>query len=427
MTTSAADEQTALAGTARLPIVVLVALCAFLAQSLLHYALPLFFEAKGMARVSWETWSYYEIIAWLFGPPLAGLLAARLGERMAWSLGMAGYALVGGLVFILPPTGPGADASLGGAGFCYGLSSALIWVGGISLAQNVPGHRKGLSNALIMTSLGAGSILGPLLGRFLVRWSAGGEATAAPHFYSSLGLYSAVSLVGGLMIFGFGQYRGGWERRTGSQSSWRQNLELLRDRRYLTLIICLSLLGGPVFQATNVYRPYRARDPEIGLIVGAQDHGWAALEIANYVMQLLGGILIGLLAGKKAALWMAALMLAAFAACGAAIGVAPSAAVLFVFSAIFELIRQFMRWVQTGYVSEHVSEFQRPSAIGLSVTCSGIGSWAFNLLTRTLQSPDDPGFSSSLPFYIAAALGLTGAALLLAAANLGSAPKARET
>ncbi|MFN0166223.1 MAG: MFS transporter [Bryobacteraceae bacterium] len=407
-----------LAGTARLPVVVAVALSAFLAQALLHYTLPLFFEAKGMARVSWETWSYYEIIAWLFGPPLAGLLAGRLGERVAWSLGMAGYALVGGLVFVLPSSGAAADSALGAAAFCYGVASALIWVGGISLAQNVPDRQKGLSNALIMTSLGAGSIAGPLIGRWLVGLSAAGQSPQSPHFYPSLAVYSLFSVMGAVLILGFGQHGGtSTSPRRDSRSSWRQSLALLKDGRYLTLIITLSLLGGPVFQATNVYRPYRARDPEIGLIVGAQDHGWAALEVTNYVMQLLGGILIGLLAGKKAALWMAALMLAAFSACGAAIGAAPSAIPLFAFSAVFELIRQFMRWVQTGYVSEYVSERQRPSAIGLSVTCSGLGSWAFNLLTRNLQSPNEPGFSSSLPFYIAACIGLTGALVLFVASR----------
>ena len=56
-------------------------------------------------------------------------------------------------------------------------------------------------------------------------------------------------------------------------------------------------------QATNVYRPYRVRDPQIGLIVGAQDHGWAALEVTGYVMQLAGGLLLGLIAGKEG-IWM---------------------------------------------------------------------------------------------------------------------------
>jgi MFS family permease len=130
-------------------------------------------------------------------------------------------------------------------------------------------------------------------------------------------------------------------------------------------------------------------------------------------MQLVGGLLIGLIAGKKNSGWMAVLVLGSFAACGLGIGLAPNAAAMFAFSALFELIRQFMRWIQTGYVSQFVSEEQRSPAIGFSVTVSGIGSWAFNLLARMLQSPDSPGFSSGLPFQLAAAMGFAGTALLV--------------
>jgi MFS family permease len=123
--------------------------------------------------------------------------------------------------------------------------------------------------------------------------------------------------------------------------------------------------------------------------------------------------LIGLIAGKKASGWVAALILGSFALFGLGIGLAPNAVMLFAFSALFEIVRQFMRWIQTGYVSEYVSEEQRSPAIGFSVTLSGIGSWAFNLATRTLQSPDSPGFSSALPFQIAAVLGFIGTFFLI--------------
>jgi hypothetical protein len=217
-------------------------------------------------------------------------------------------------------------------------------------------------------------------------------------------------------MLGFGEYR--YHRtlpvsKAGHVGSIRQSLALFRYPKYILLVVSLSLLGGPVFQATNVYRPYRVRDPQIGLIIGAQDHGWAALEITGYVMQLVGGLLIGLIAGKKNSGWMAVLVLGSFAACGLGIGLAPNALAMFAFSALFELLRQFMRWIQTGYVSQFVSEEQRSPAIGFSVTVSGIGSWAFNLLARMLQSPDSPGFSSGLPFQLAAAMGFVGTALLV--------------
>lgn len=408
MTQRLSDE---LAGTARLPVVVSVALSAFLAQSLLHYVLPLYFEGRGLPRVSWETWSYYEIVAWLFGPPLAGFLAGRLGERIAWSFGMFGCAWVGLLVALVPSSGVLVGPALGVTGLTWGVTSALIWVGGISLAQNVPENRKGLSNGLIMTSLGAGSIAGPVIGRTLVALSSGGAAPTGADFHSSLTLFSALSVGGGLLMAAMGQYPG---RQAGkaSHSTLRHGFALLKDRKYLLLVVSLSLLGGPVFQATNVYRPYRARDPEIGLIVGAEDHGWGALEISNYVMQLVGGGLIALVARGRMGLRRAALIPAGFAGCALGIGIAWNAPLLFTFSVGFEILRQFMRWIQTGYVAEHLSGPQRAAGIGLSVTLSGVGSWLFNLITRQLQSPDSPSFSSGLPFYIAAAVGAAGAFLL---------------
>jgi MFS family permease len=405
-----------------LPVAVAVALISFLAQALLHYLLPLYFPAKGLPKAAWETWSLYEIVAWLFTPPIAGLLAARFGEKLCWAAGLSGYAAVGLCVALLPALSPWTATIFACTGVLWGVASAMIWVGGISLVQKVPEHRRGLSNALMMTALGAGSIAGPVLGRLLVHARAGNRSPAPGDFGSALAAFAALSLLGACLIFILGEYRSSGkgaplESRSGAQDAGalRQSLALLRYPKYIVLVIALSLLGGPVFQATNVYRPYRAHDPQISLIVGAQDHGWAALEVTGYVMQLLGGLLVGFLAGKKASGWMAALMLGCFTLCGLGIGLAPNAVVLFAFSALFEVARQFMRWVQTGYVSEYVSEQQRAPAIGFSVTLSGIGSWAFNLLTRALQSPDSPNFSSALPFVIAAALGFLGTAILIAA------------
>jgi MFS family permease len=419
-----AAPEPSLAGTARLPVVFSVSLACFLCQSLLHYALPLYFPAKGLPHAAWETWSIGEIIAWLVGPPLAGFLGSRWGERRVWTLGLAAYALVALWVVFIPSGSAWADRAVGAAGLWYGFASSLIWVGGISLAQVVPASRRGLSNSLMMTSLGLGSIGGPILGRALVGASAGAAVPAPADFLPTLGIYALVALLAGIAIFGWGQYAGSREQsNSGGEKGKRTSLEsaraLLRSPRFLALVIPLSLLGGPVFQATNVYRPYRVRDPEIGLIVGAADHGWAALEVTGYVMQLVGGALIGLIAGRRASGIAAAGMLGAFAFCCLGIGLAPNAAAMFAFSALFELVRQFMRWVQTGYLSEHMPEEHRAEAIGISVTLSGVGSWAFNLLTRAIQSPDSPAFNSSLPFAIAAGLGFLGTAMLVAASRHG--------
>jgi hypothetical protein len=61
-----------LEGMARLPVTSTVAFLSFLSQALLHYLLPLYFSAKGLPRAAWETWSFYEIIAWLLHRPWPG-------------------------------------------------------------------------------------------------------------------------------------------------------------------------------------------------------------------------------------------------------------------------------------------------------------------------------------------------------------------
>jgi MFS family permease len=130
-------------------------------------------------------------------------------------------------------------------------------------------------------------------------------------------------------------------------------------------------------------------------------------------MQLLGGVLLGLVAGKRGSKRLAAAFLATFTLCGIGIGLAPNAAILFGCVACFEVVRQFMRWLQTGYVSECVPAEQRTAAISVAVLLSGIGASGFMLLLRLLQSPDSPSFSPTLPFLIAGAFGLVGAVVLL--------------
>jgi MFS family permease len=406
-------------GLARLPIAAVVAFLSFLCQALLHYLLPLYLSAKGLPSSAWETWSYYEIVAWLFAPPLAGVLGARVGERRTWAAGLAGYVTVGIGISLIRSHSSWTDPALSAIGLLWGISSAMIWVGGISLVQRVTDRQRGLSNAVMMTSLGAGSIGGPLLGRALMQWREVPGTVSTGDFSIALAGFATLALLGATLMLGFGEYRSSRQQTasatTGARSGpLRRSLALFRFPKYVLLVFSLSLLGGPVFQAANVYRPYRVRDPQIGLIIGSQDHGWAALEITGYVMQLTGGLLIGLIAGRKKSGWIPALVLGGFAACGLGIGLAPNAVVLFAFSAVFELLRQFMRWIQTGYISEYVSEDQRSLAIGFSVTVSGIGSWAFNLLVRLIQSPDSPGFSSGLPFQVAATLGFFGTILLVA-------------
>jgi len=189
-------------------------------------------------------------------------------------------------------------------------------------------------------------------------------------------------------------------------------VQLIRSWPYLLLVLPLSLLAGPPFQAMNVYLPYRVAEPAIGLIWQGQDHGWVAVRVTSYAMQLLGGVLLGLVAGRRAPRSVAAAFLAALVLCGLGTGLAPGPTSIFACVAVFEVMRQFLRWLQTGYVAESVPPDQRDAAISVSVLLSGLGSSGFLLLLRRLQSPDTPSFAPAPPFRLAGAIGLTGVLLL---------------
>ncbi len=416
---AAASSGSANAGMARLPVAIFVSLSGFFAAALLSYVLPLYFEARQLPRVSWETWNYYRLIAGIFGPALAGLLAAWLGDRPVWMLGMFGHALVG-LLFMMLPSEILIGGALAGIGVLQGFCGAAAWVAGVSLIQVVPRNRRGLSNALRLMSACAGSF-GPFAGRYLVGYSAQGEAPVAGDFHSSLVVYGSLMLLGGILIVTWGQHQSSGPRPERPKPSlsraglWLQrNLSVMRDKRYLLLILCTCLPGGALFTANTVYRAYRAQDPAIGLIVGSQDHGWSLLQSSTAIMPILGGLIVGMVAGKKVSFRVIGLLMIIFTGGALGMGAAPNAPVLFVFAYMFQIMAGVIGWVESGYVSEVIREDQRSTGIGLATTFSGLGSWTFNFVTRQIQSPDSPAFSSALPFYIAAAVGLAGTLGLLA-------------
>jgi hypothetical protein len=87
------------AGTARLAIVVPVAVISFFYASILEYSLPLYFGALSSAAEAaggsypaniWSTLVKYQVTPWIIGPVLAGLLARRYGERFVWSGALLG-------------------------------------------------------------------------------------------------------------------------------------------------------------------------------------------------------------------------------------------------------------------------------------------------------------------------------------------------
>ena len=135
--------------------------------------------------------------------------------------------------------------------------------------------------------------------------------------------------------------------------------------------------------------------------------GWIWLSLLKTVMWIPGGAAVGLLAGRRASGFAAVLMLGAFALAAGAIGWCSIGWTLFVFVAIFEFTRQFMRWSHSGYMSEHLPDNLRATGMGVAISLSGLGStlwgWAADMLYTS-----NPVEQSPMPFYSAAVLGIVG-------------------
>jgi MFS family permease len=420
-----------LAGTARLPVVVLVALTSFFTTAILEYSLPLYFELAGFPAKAWADLNAWQVAPWFFAPVLAGLLARRFGERRVWGAALAGQAVVPALFAIAPYRWIIAPAA-----FWNGFTGTLMWIGGISLAQVVPPRRKGLSNGLLMMSLGLGSVVGPLAGRAIL-WHEEVSGLAAEGNWKEVGwflvnvrkpeanpslagfyviLWGVVSLtaVCAVVMFLWGQRPGRWGGET-AQHGWDETVRDLQrlwlNPRFWALVVALCLFGGSIFQASNQFLVYRAKD--VQLIAGSQDRGWILLQLLKTLMWIPGGLAVGLLAGRRAPGLAGVLMLAAFALAAAGIGASSTQVELFVAVAGFEFVRQFMRWSHAGYLSEHMPPDLRATAIGCAITVAGLSSTIFGFIPLAVFNPDAPSFDSRQPFWVASNLGCVGALGLL--------------
>lgn len=420
-------------GAARLPVVVPVAMISFFYAAILDYALPLYFSALSTAAEAqggsypadiWSQLIKYQVTPWIVGPMMAGLVARRYGERLVWSGALLGQAVIP-IVLAIEPA-PGVIPLLA---LWQGLTGALMWIAGISLVQMVAPEKKGLANGLMMTSVGAGSVCGPLIGRFLLYrsellslttdgdWSSAGARLLSfkpmqmtPHVPEFLVIFVFLvvcTALCGLLVGIWGQYPGRFEH--DPPPDWQRTLSdvgrLVRIPRVWALIISLCLFGGPVFQASNQFLPYRAED--LGLKSGAQDDGWIWLQLLKTLMWLPGGAAVGCLAGRRAPGIAAVFMVGSFAFAALGIGLSHAAWQLFVCVALFEFVRQFMRWSHAGYLSEHLPSDLRVTAIGFAITFSGLGSTIYGWVAASLWNPS---IDSSRPFVAAAMLG--GAASL---------------
>jgi hypothetical protein len=89
---------------------------------------------------------------------------------------------------------------------------------------------------------------------------------------------------------------------------------------------------------------------------------------------------------------------------------------LFAAVALFEFVRQFMRWSHSGYLSEHVPVDLRATAIGCSITFAGLAGTCFSWVADEVWSPNAPSFQtgarSAYPFLAASFLGIAGSVAL---------------
>lgn len=201
---------------------------------------------------------------------------------------------------------------------------------------------------------------------------------------------------------------------------------LSRSPKFWALVTALCLIGGPVFQASNQFLPYRAKD--LGLIeAGGQDNGWIWLQLLKTLMWIPGGAAVGLLAGRRAAGLAAVLMLGSFSLACLGIGASQLVWQLFASVAVFEFVRQFMRWSHAGYMSEHLDPSLRSTAIGFAITFSGLGSVIYAWVVPLIWDPKARDFDSLWPFVAAAVVGIGGACGLFAFDRLRPIREHRET
>jgi len=428
-------------GTARLGVIVPVAMLSFLYLSVLEYSLPLYFEARSEIASSsgdhfplnvWAELVKYKITAWLIGPLAAGLLSRRYGERFVWGAALAGKVVIP-LTLMMHP-GANIIAPLA---VWQGFTGALMWTAGASMFQMVAPERKGFANAWMMVSIALGSLFAPFAARgFIHRQELLGliEQSNWPEFWARFfnltGMTSApqlkdfqtlfffllwTTLFCGVMILLWSQRPGRFER--AEPAGWQQTVSdlatLIKTPSYWALVIALCIVGGPVFQASNQFLPYRAK--QLGLIgVGGADQGWIWLQLLKVFMWIPGGIAVGWLAGRGASGIAAVIMLGTFSLASLSIGFTQVAWQLFACVAVYEFVRQFMRWSHTGYLAENVPPALRATAIGFAITCAGVGSTLFTWISPWIWDPNLADFNSAGPFWTAGILGTTTALGLFA-------------
>ena len=317
---STGSAKNSMSGTARLVVAVPVAVASFFYTNILEYSLPLYFDALQVPNDTWSNLVKYKVAAWIIGSASAGLLSRRYGERWVWSAALLGKVVVIlGLIYYPTPL------MIIVLSVWQGLTGALMWIAGVSLIQMVPEARKGLSNGLIMVSVGVGAVFGALIGRALIYadelkpfLSQGDLAGIGSRLFNFTTLTSTPVVSDFLMIFWllmltsigsaiaialWGQRPGRFQRE--EPADWSRTFEdvgqLIRNPTFWALAIPLALLGGPVFQASNQFLPYRAE--ELGLKHGSEDQGWIWLQLLKTIMWIPGGAAVASLLDVELRVW----------------------------------------------------------------------------------------------------------------------------
>jgi hypothetical protein len=370
----------------------------------------------------WSQYQKYTVTVWIICPLIAGLLSRRYGERFVWSFAQLAMIPITVLLIYRPTPSVVLIVAL-----WLGVTSTLAWVGGISLVQVVRAEKKGLSNTVMMVGLGVGSLMAPICGRAMLYWRELSEYLREDNWssfflsvfsfqtpkmtpgvedcYPILWLLTLITLICGVMIGLWGQRPGRFEHEL--PHSWSQTVQdlghLMRNRTFWALALSISFLAGTIFQGANQFLPYRAE--ELGLKSGASDLGWIWLNLLKTLMWIPGGLAVGLLAGRRAGGMAGALMIAGFAVGVWGMGFSSVAWQLFFWVAVLEFARQFIRWAQAGYISEHLPSNLRSTAIGCSVAISGLAGTIYAWAADYFWSP---GISASYPLYAAFICGMIG-------------------
>ena len=128
-------------GTARLQVVIPVALISFFYANMLDYALPLYLGARETAaelagtsfpRGMYVTAAIWRVTPWVIGPIMAGLGSRLFGERRVWALAL--FAKVAVPLSLAAHPHPETIASLA---IWQGFTGALMWIAGPILYAEV--------------------------------------------------------------------------------------------------------------------------------------------------------------------------------------------------------------------------------------------------------------------------------------------------